>query len=384
MKKIILLIDCSSEYDRKLLKGLVNYSKDHGPWLFYRMPSALIGSANGGEYIMQWAKRWKADAIIGRWRWKDTSMLSELNIPIILQNYSKRSERFSNLTGDYVGTGKIAATFFSNKGYKNFAYFGVKNVIWSTERLDGFRKVIENNYGTVNDLLVDDYIKEKDKVVKWLHSLPKPAGVFACDDEYALFLTEICKLEEIKIPDEIALMGVDNDELLCVISDPQISSIELDVEYGGGYKLGQILGRQFKQKEFRPFSVVVEPSRIIERGSTKSHNIKDRYVNEVVNYIDLNYDKYITIQDILEQVPLSRRSLEIRFKEEFGSMTIYKYLQQRRMGKFASLLTTTDIPVSRAAEMSGIINSENAARLFKSVYGCSPTDYRRKEKNKHQ
>ena len=263
MRKIILMIDCSSEYDRRLLRGLVQYSKEHGPWLFYRMPSDLIGNHNGGEYVIDWVRRWNADAIIGRWRWEDTSILSSLNIPIVLQNYSQRSSKFSNLTGDYVGTGELAARYFIEKGYNNFAYFGVNDVIWSVERLEGLRRETAPKNINIHSLLIDNFNKEREKVVNWLHSIPKPCAMLACDDAYALFLTETCKVENIHIPDEIALLGVDNDELLCQISDPQISSIELKVEQGS-YRLAQILERQFESKEVWPFSVSIEPGKIIE------------------------------------------------------------------------------------------------------------------------
>ena len=102
MIKILLLIDYSSEFDRKLLRGLVQYSKENGPWLFYRLPSYYSGMY-GEKGILKWAKEWKADAIIGQWNNDTVNLLKELNIPIVLQNYHHRSTTYSNLTGDYKG-----------------------------------------------------------------------------------------------------------------------------------------------------------------------------------------------------------------------------------------------------------------------------------------
>lgn len=383
MRKIILLIDCASEYDRRLLRGLVQYSKEHGPWLFYRMPSDLIGNNNGGEYVIDWVRRWNADAIIGRWRWEDTSILSSLNIPIVLQNYAQRSSKFSNLTGNYIGTGELAARYFIQKGYSNFAYFGVNNVIWSQERLEGFSHEIakRNIVHNTQSLLINNFNKEREKVVSWLHTIPKPCAMLACDDAHALLLTETCKVENIHVPDEISLLGVDNDELLCQISDPQISSIELKVEQGS-YKLAQILESQFNRNEIWPFSISIEPGDIIERSSTKVRNITDPYVNIVTNFIEKNFDQYITMEDILNQVPMSRRNLEIRFKKGFGSMTIYNYLSFLRIKKVASLLSATDMNIKQIAEKSGIINESNIYRMFKKFYGCSPEEYKKNNKSK--
>lgn len=142
MFRILLLIDYSSDFDRRLLTGLVEYSKEYGPWLFYRMPSHY-SQLYGEEGVIRWAKEWKADAIIGKWNFETADRLKELDIPVVLQNYHHRSTTFSNLTGDYKGTGKMAAQFFLKRMYRNFAYFGVKDVVWSEERRVGFREEIE-------------------------------------------------------------------------------------------------------------------------------------------------------------------------------------------------------------------------------------------------
>ena len=118
MKRILILIDYSSEFSRRLLKGLIQYSNDHGPWIFYRLPT-YYKTLYGKEGIVEWAKEWKADAIIARWDHEGTNLLATLNIPIILQNYKSRSPYFSNLTGDYIGTGEMAARFFIKRRYRN-------------------------------------------------------------------------------------------------------------------------------------------------------------------------------------------------------------------------------------------------------------------------
>ena len=142
MIKVILLIDCASEFDRKLLRGMMKYSKENGPWLFYRMPSDLHFEGDREEWVANWAKTWKADAIVGRWNETKSDLLASLDIPIVLQNIRSRSDIYSNLTGDYVGTGRKAAAYFRKKFFTSYAFFGVKDVIWSEERgklIDNFR-----------------------------------------------------------------------------------------------------------------------------------------------------------------------------------------------------------------------------------------------------
>ncbi len=381
MRKIILLIDCSSEYDRRLLRGLVRFSKEHGPWAFYRIPPSQAGMLDGGRQVIRWARKWQADAIVGRWRWDDISLLDELDIPIVLQNYKARSSRFSNLTGDYIGTGVKVADFFINHKFKQFAYYGVKDVIWSEERLQGYEAEVKRFGGTLYKLMVDDTHGDRAQVASWLKSLPKPVAMFACDDAYALEITEVCNMAGIPIPEDVSLVGVDNDDLLCEISSPQISSLELNVEQGG-YHLGELLEKQFESNLSWSFNVVVTPGGIVERGSTLRHYIKDPYVDRLVKYVDEHFDQYITMDQILSQVPLSRRNIEIRFKKEMNGMTIYKYLVTSRMNKFTDLLVKSDLSITEIADHCGLLSIQNVSRIFRQVYSCTPTEYRQRLRKK--
>ena len=148
MIRILLLVDCANDFDRNLLRGIVRYSRENGPWLFYRLPSYYRSIENGERSILEWAKAWKADAIIGQWNDDAMDLLKELNIPVVLQNYRHRSTTYSNLTGDYEGTGLMAARFFAERLFRNFAFFGAKGVRWSDERCKGYRGEVERIGGT--------------------------------------------------------------------------------------------------------------------------------------------------------------------------------------------------------------------------------------------
>lgn len=228
----------------------------------------------------------------------------------------------------------------------------------------------------VDTLMVEDTFKEREKVVQWLQSLPKPVALFACDDAFALFVSETCKVEGIPIPEDVALLGVDNDELLCQISDPQISSINLNVE-NGGYRLGEMLDKQFESNDVWSFNLVISPGEITQRDSTRIHNVKDSYVDKMLRFIDDNFDQFITSEQIFSQVPLSRRGAEIRFKKEMGGMTVYRYLTECRMRKFTHFLSTSDMSMQEIADRCGIMNYLNISRVFKKIYGCSPLEYRK-------
>lgn len=378
MFRVLLMIDCSNDFDRNLLRGLVRYSKEHGSWLFYRLQANYDSTMYGGKSILEWAREWKADAIIGQWSDDAVDMLKELNIPIVLQNYHHRSTTYSNLTGNYKGTGEMAARFFARRMFRNFAFFGIKGVVWSDERCEGYRTEAEADGGR---FFCFEYEDHRDAIYadlnRWLHELPKPVALFCCDDTHAQFIAEICKMESIDIPDEISLMGVDNDELLCNISDPPISSIELDVNKGG-YMLGKLLHRQITKELDGPFSVVINPVRIELRQSTEKHNIQDPNVLKIVKYIEEHCDSELTVESLVSQIPLSRRNIEQKFKRTMGT-SIYQYMLECRVNRFAHLLLTTDRTIADVAADAGFSDYDNISRIFKKFKGCSPLEFRQKK-----
>ena len=376
MIKVILLIDCASEHDRKLLRGMMRYSKENGPWRFYRLsPDSRLGE-DREEWILQWAKQWKADAIIGRWDDRKMNLLDQLDIPVVLQNNRSRSDVFSNLTGDYDSTGRMAAQYFRKKLFTEYAFFGIKDIVWSEERCKGYEDEIAKYNGHFHSYMEETSGDDRDKIVEWLEKLPKPVALFCCDDAHAQFVTETCKISGIRVPEDIAILGVDDDELLCGISDPPISSIDMDVERGG-YMTCKLLHQQILSGSKEPFDVWITPLGIKERASTSILNVKDPHVLTMIRHIDNNYSLDIKMEDILKIVPLSRRSIEMRFKKATG-YTIYQYLLNVRVEHFAYLITTTHRSYVDIAYEVGFRDLSNVSRTLRKYKGCTPLEYRKK------
>jgi len=376
MIKVILLIDCASEHDRKLLRGMMRYSKENGPWLFYRLsPDSRFGE-DREEWVVQWAKQWKADAIIGRWDDHKMHLLDRLDIPVVLQNNKSRSQVFSNLTGDYDGTGKMAAQYFRNKLYMDYAFFGIRDIVWSEERCEGYRKEVLNNKGRFYSYMEQITGDDREMIIGWLESLPKPVALFCCDDAHAQFVTETCKIAGIRVPEDIAILGVDDDDLLCSISDPQLSSIQMDVERGG-YMTCKLLHQSILEKNRKAFNVSIAPLGIKERASTSYLNVVDPHVLRLIKSIDSNYNRELKMEQLLQAVPLSRRSIEMRFKKATG-YTIYQYLLSVRVEHLAYLITTTDRPYVDLAYEVGFRDFSNVSRTFRKYKGCTPLEWRRR------
>lgn len=375
MIKILLLIDYSSDYDRKLLRGLVKYSQEKGPWIFYRLPFYFL-EMHGIEGVLEWTRKWKPDAIIGKLETNTIDFQKELNIPVVLLNYHWRSTRYSNLTGDYHNEGRIAAQFFKEKLFTEYAFFGFKDVVWSEERMEGFEREVRSfrgNFHSFMSLTVSDEMRSE--LARWLKQLPKPIALFCCDDERALFVSETCRMSGISVPSEISLLGVDNDELMCSISDPPISSIPLQVEEAG-YAMAKLIERQILRADKQVFNLKVMPGNIIERASTNRYNIMDENVLVVVKFINENYMTELDTGKLLQLVPLSRRNLETKFKAVMG-VSIYQYILNCRCEKLANLLIESDMGLAEAAYEAGFNAYGNISRIFKKHKGLTPSEFRK-------
>jgi LacI family transcriptional regulator len=206
-------------------------------------------------------------------------------------------------------------------------------------------------------------------------SLPKPVALFACDDYFASQITEICKIYNIAVPDEISVLGVDNDDLICSISDPPLSSIVLDVEKGG-YHAASVLHQMMSKEMAHTCDIVISPLRIEMRKSTEKFAVSDKYVLQVIDYVNKNYAKHIFIADILQLVPLSRRVFEKRFKKETG-VSIYQYVLNYKIEKFSQFIIKTDIPMVELALECGFEDYKNFSRIFQKFKGSTPLQYRK-------
>ncbi len=176
-----------------------------------------------------------------------------------------------------------------------------------------------------------------------------------------------------RIPDDIAILGVDNDETICQLSSPNLSSLNQAIEQGG-YDVAKLIDRQIRTPELGWEDVVVKPTHIITRQSTDIYANNDPYIAKVLKHIHENISQKLTVDNLVTLVPLSRRLLETRFKKEMGT-SIYDYVIQIRIEKMAQLLCE-GLSVSDAAAELGFSDIKNVSRTFKQLKGYTPSEYR--------
>jgi LacI family transcriptional regulator len=380
MIKILILIDSSTEFSRRFLTGLIRYSKEKGPWTFYRL-SAYYKTLFGESGILERIREWEIDAILAQWEYEEVGFLEQLDIPVFLQSYKKESGRFSKISGDFRGMGIMAATFFAKRRFKNFAFYGNKDFFWSKERAEGFRLEVEkyggNHYYFESEVLHEaQWSRNHVNLDNWLLSLPKPVGLFACDDSFALQVSEMCKINNINIPNELSLIGVDNDELICNLSYPSISSIIINDEQGG-YDTGKMLHKLITNKRNIPFNINIDPIRIELRKSTEKYNISDDYILKTVDYIERNITSCLSVDQLTDMVPLSRRGLEIKFREAMG-ISLYQFILDKKTDYVTDLLLNTDKDLLDIAIETGFNDVRNVYRIFRKNKGYTPIEFRKK------
>lgn len=386
MVRLIFLSDFTEAYAHHLLQGILTYAKqkDQEAWVVCRMPPSYK-ETYGIKGVVEWAKKWEANAIIGRFNHDDDIDLFRRNgIIAIAQDFKRRFNNIPNITSNYHDTGRLAARFFIEKGYEHFAFYGYKDTVWSDERCEGFYEgVKEAGYGKnfhtyTNQQLETLWYYDSTPLLNWLKQLPRQTAVFCCDDNQGNKITEICKSNRIQIPEHLAVLGVDNDTTLCELSDPPLSSVYLDIE-AGGYETAELIMNLMTQKDFQPQDVIIKATSIINRASTNSFATDDMYINEALEFIHSNLDKALNVTDLVNKLPLSRRLLEMRFKKVTGR-SVYNYIIYNRIEEFARKIHETDKPINEIATEMEFYNYSNLVQQFKQIKGCTPTEFRKRNK----
>jgi len=375
------MTDFTEAFPHHLLKGILKYARSHQQWVVCRMPPSFK-KQYGIEGVLKWAQKWKADVILAQFENEDeVSIFKKHGIMAIAQDYISKFTSVPNITSDYLKTGQMAARFYIDNGFRNFAFYGYQDVVWSDERCFGFLSEIRKEgfekrfHQYSRQKLEDLWFYESEPIVEWLDSLPKPVAVFACDDNQGNKLAEVCKMNGFRVPEDISILGVDNDETMCTMTDPPLSSMKLDIEKAG-YQVAEMVEAVMENRDVQPYDIVINPVSIVERASTSLIVTDDSHVLTAVKYIHQNITKSITVSDILSKVPLSRRLLEIRFKQVTGC-SIHNYIIDLRVSRFAKEILESDQQIGEIALRRYDVDYNNLCRSFKQKTGMSPKEYRK-------
>jgi LacI family transcriptional regulator len=382
VRKIILLIEPSRAYCRGLLRGIAKYSRLHGPWIFYRKPLYYRRPRQWVRALLH-QKKLDADGIIIVEQEKPEEFI-RIGLPTIVSPSIKdHVPGAANIIGDNAAMGRMAARHLLDRGFKNFAYCGFWEFFGPRSRGESFQKTIAgagfqtHMYRQPRPRGPRSWEDEQIFMADWLNALPKPVGLMTCTDDRSQDVIEACKIAALHIPEQIAIIGVDNDQLVCELSNPPLSSIALNTERSG-YEAAELLDTMMSRKKRNPdrYTVVVHPTHIVTRQSTDIFAMKDHEVACALRFIRRHAKEIIQVRDVVDAVGVSRRSLEHRFRKELGH-SVLDEIKRVRVDQVAKMLVETNLSVSQIALALGYTGVENIARYFKSEMAMSPLAYRK-------
>jgi LacI family transcriptional regulator len=275
----------------------------------------------------------------------------------------------------------MGAEYFLARCFKHFGFCGFEDVFWSEVRSQVFTNRITSagfsvsNYRIMRDRKQFSWESGQKMLADWLLSLPKPAAVMACNDDCADHVLEAAKLAGIYVPEQLAVLGVSNDDLVCEFSDPPLSSIVFNSQQAG-YNTAVLLDQLMAHKKPTSTIIDVKPIRVIERRSTDFLAIEDKAVVQAVDYIKKNSSNIVQVEAVAEHVGVSLRVLQNRFHEVMG-FTLREELRRARLEHITSLLLDTNLSVEQIAAMSGYSTTYNLIRFFKDETGLSPGQFRK-------
>ncbi len=376
-KSVALLIETSNGYARGVLEGIVSYVHEHEPW------SIFLPEQDRGAKPPTWLKKWRGDGLIARIETDEIAQaVRETNLPVIDVSAARHLADIPWVETNDKAIAEIAADHLLQRGFKHLAFCGEPAFNWSNWREQHF---LEATNGACESYHVFQsasrhsskfsWEQEKNRLAKWVTSLPRPIGVFACYDIMAQRVLDVCRECDIKVPEELALIGVDNDHLLCSLCTPPLTSIIPDA-HQTGREAAQLLDKLMSGGKVHCSGHLIDPIGIATRQSTDVLAIDDKDIAAAVRFIREHACEGINVGSVLEVVPLSRRVLESRFQAIMGR-TPHEEITRQRIEKVRQLLIETDLPLSKIAERAGFRHEEYMSVAFSRVMNMPPGKYRR-------
>jgi LacI family transcriptional regulator len=379
-KKISLLLGQDLGYCRRALSGILSYAEQERlNWIFHDAPPELR--------VIPALRAWQPDGIIAHLFDRAlTEALIGLDIPLVSTTHTLEGFEINCVDVDNEAVGEMAARYLITRGFKSFAYYGSRYAHFSRSREQGFRREIESHGYPIRKYhaeflprspLCCNWKRSDHSTERWLAKLPKPVGILASNDIPARMLSEICRKNKWRVPQEIAILGVDNDTSECRMSTPPLSSIETPAEIIGhqaAARLQALLTSRERQQQ--PLQIRLPPRYVIERESTSLAVGLQTDVAKAVAYIEAHCHVSLSVNQVSRAIGISRRSLERKFNNHLG-ISVQTQIHTASLSIAKHLLLQTKLPIAEIAERSGLSNARKMHRIFKKHLVSSPTQYRK-------
>lgn len=376
--RIALLVSSALGYSRNVLRGIKSYASPDRNWVAHYAdplvtPLETVAAFRPSGII---AALSKADAL---------ESIAKLGVPVVNVSSALSDNRFIRVSLDNRAIGEMVAKYFLDRGFKRFGYIGLAGREYSNQRELGFRRTLQsagkdvlsyNDPSNRSDQRVTRSWSNLDEPMRqWIAKLGRPVAVMTCNDWQGMQLSEMCRYAGLRVPEDVAIVGVDNDDLICDLCNPPLSSVAVPGERVG-YEAAMLLDRMLQGNKPTESVVTLPPIGVVTRRSSDTLAIEDSDVAAAVRFIRLNAHRPMGVEDILEDVHISRRSLERRFRQLLGRSPLEE-IRRAHVERAQSLLAGTDLSMPAVAKKSGFVSAERLSVIFRQETTLTPTSYRR-------
>ena len=361
-----------------MLKGVAQFERSHRPW------AAFLDDEARAEVDPLWLRSKKWHGVISRHTTAGfVKTCAELSLPLVDLNDTAPHAAAPKIRPDNTAVGHLGAEHFMERGYRHFGYCGFADLSWSGERRDGFQEAL-SLAGHRCDVLDVKYpgdltpfwdAKQITALSAWLKRLTKPTAVMACNDMRALQVVSAAKAAGLLVPEEVAVLGANNDTIRCELSDPPLSSVATN-SFQSGYQGAEKLAQMMAGEASALMDRRIEPLGVITRQSTDILAMGDKNVAAAVSYIREHACQGINVEQVLKQAFASRSQLEKKFRRFIGRSPQAE-IRRVQVAKIRQLLLETDFPLKKIAELAGFEHVEYMCVVFKRLTGDSPGGYRK-------
>ena len=375
---VALIVETAKQYDRGLLAGIGRYIRKHGPWSVY------LEERGPQDGTPSWLKTWKGDGVIARI--KDETMADALmatGAPVVELRRQVISHGFPAIHCDDAAISALALAHFLERGFREFAVCGRPGARWSDLRQEAYQQRVADAgyachaYRPSRRAASMTWEQEQDDVARWVATLPKPVAVLACNDMRGLQVLDACRRTDLPVPESVAVLGVDNDVVLCELADPPLSSVDQDLErigYEAAALLDRLMGGAPAQAQGEP--ILVKPTGVVARRSTDSVAIDDAAVATALRLIRQHACDGKGVDWLADRAGVSLRSLQRRFKALTGR-TLQDEILEVQLARVRRLLAETDLKLDAIARKTAFQYIGYMGSLFKKRTGMTPGEYRR-------
>ena len=382
LPEIVLLIEVSSNYSRALIRGISSYSQANGPWSMHLMEPLRVAE------IRRWLADWDGNGVIARVKTDAIAqVLLERGLPVVNVTGACANSKWPTVDTDNEAVCKLAAAHLIERGYRHFAYCGMANYEWSGWRRTFCRgtrsaKCRVQRARTSVAYRRNGHFPKGRAIAESLGGRASPASrhSLACNDHCGQFVLQACGEADLSVPDQVGVMGVDNDGLICELCLPPLSSVEVNCERIG-YIAAETLDLLMHGERAGERLRLIKPTSIANRRSTDSGAVRDPTISEAIRFIRTYACEDIGIPQIAHHVGVSRRYLELQFRRTVGR-SIHSEITRIRLETAQRFLGETDWKLQTIAERSGFKQAAHMSGVFQKTFGLRPGQYRRNVQNR--